>query len=116
MAFGGIGIRLRAGDAEEMPDHFGGLAHIEFGDGIGEPAFEADDRLQIRRPDLQRGHDLGADAPGTGKAREPAHALLRPHQRRVAQRFGATSEDQVGDALTDVAVSRYRSTACRSRN
>ena len=39
-----------------------------------------------------------------GKAGEPAHALLRPHQRRVAQRLGAAGQDQVGDALADVAV------------
>ena len=43
---------------------------------------------------------------GAGKACEPAHALLRPHQRRVAERLGAAGQDQVGDALADVAIAR----------
>ena len=38
VASGRVGVRLRAGDAEEVPDHFGGLAHIELGDGIGQAA------------------------------------------------------------------------------
>ena len=54
VAFGRIGIRLFAGDAEEMADHLGGLAHVQFGDGIGQPALEPDDRLEIARPRLQR--------------------------------------------------------------
>ena len=74
--------------------------------GSVRPAFEPDDRLEIGRPHLQRRHDLGADALGAGKACEPAHALLRPDQRRVAQRLGAAGEDQIGDAFADVAVSR----------
>jgi len=35
---------------------------------------------------------------------EPAHALLRPDQRRVAQRFRAASQDQIGNAFADVAI------------
>ena len=38
---------------------------------------------------------FGENSLGAGKAGEPAHALLRPDQRRVAQRFGAAGEDQV---------------------
>src|SRR6185312_13498380 len=78
VAFGGIGIRLRAGDAKEMPDHFGCLPHVEFSNGVGQAALEPDDRLEIAWPYLQRRHDPGADALGAGKAGEPAHALLRP--------------------------------------
>ena len=47
---------------------------------------------------------LASDALCAGEAREPAHALLRPHQRRVAQRFGAAGQDQIGAALADIAV------------
>ena len=47
VAFGRISVRLRARDAEEMTDHFGGLAHVEFGDRIGQPALQPDDRLEI---------------------------------------------------------------------
>ena len=104
VAFGGIGVRLRARDAEEMADHFGGLAHIEFGDGIGQPALEADDRLEISGPRFGQRSELGQNALGAGKAGKPAHARLRPHQRRVAQRFGAAGEDQVRDAFADIAV------------
>ena len=32
VAFGGVDVRLRAGNAEEMTDDFGGLSHVEFGD------------------------------------------------------------------------------------
>ena len=49
VAFDRIGVRLRAGDAEQMADHFGGLSHVEFGDRIGQPALKADDRLEISR-------------------------------------------------------------------
>ena len=106
MALGSIGIRLRTGDAEEMADHFGGLAHVEIGDGIGQPALKPDDRLEIARLHLQRGHDFCADTLGTGKACEPAHALLRPHQRCVAQRLGAARKNKVRGAFANVAVSR----------
>src|SRR5207247_2350396 len=42
VAFGGIGIGLGAVDAEEMPDHFGGLAHVKLSDRIGQAAFKPD--------------------------------------------------------------------------
>ena len=106
VAFGGIGIRLRAGDAEEMADLFGGLSHVEVGDRIGQPALQPDDRLEIARPGFGERRELGDNALGAGQASEPAHALLRPDQRRVAQRFGAAGQDQVGIAFADVAVRR----------
>ena len=106
VAFGGIKIRLFARDAEEMADHFGCLPHVEVGDRIGQSALEADDRLEERRPGFGECGQFCQNALGAGQASEPAHALLRPDQRRVAQRFGAAGQDQVGVALTDIAVSR----------
>lgn len=104
VAFSGIGIGLCAGDAEEMADHLGGLAHVQIGDRIGQPALEADDRLEVARPQFERRSQLGGDALGGGKAGEPAHARIGPDQRRVAQRLGAAGEDHVGMAFADVAI------------
>src|SRR5215468_11953848 len=67
VALGGVNIRLLAGDAEQLPDDFGRLAHIELGDGIGEAALKADDRLEIGWLCLQRRHDLRAKAASAGK-------------------------------------------------
>ena len=53
VAFDRIGVGLFAGDAEQMGDHLGGLAHVELDDRIGQPALEPDDRLEIARPCLQ---------------------------------------------------------------
>ena len=89
-----------------MADHLGGLAHVQFGDRISQAALEADDRLEIARPQLQRGKNFGTEALGAGKPGKPAHALLRPNQRRVAQCLGAAGKNKVGDALADVAVGR----------
>src|SRR5713226_3409487 len=36
VTFGGVGVRLRARDAEEMADHFRRLSHVELGDRIGQ--------------------------------------------------------------------------------
>src|SRR6185312_15758086 len=103
MAFGRIRIRFRARDTEEMADDLRRLAHVEFGDRIGEAALEPDDRLKEARPHLERGGDPGAETLGAGETGKPAHALLRPDQRRVAERFGAARQDQIGIALADIA-------------
>src|SRR5947207_3442225 len=82
-------VRLRPRDADEMPDHLGGLPHIEFGDRIGQPARQPDDRLEISRTRFRQRSQLAENALGAGQPREPAHALLRPDQRRMTKRFGA---------------------------
>ena len=89
-----------------MTDHFGGLPHVEFGDRIGQPALEADDRLEIGRARFGDRGELAENALGAGEACEPAHALLRPHQRRVAQGFRTAGQDQIRDAFADIAVRR----------
>ena len=116
VAFDRVSIRLLARDAEEMTDHFGGLSHVEFGDRIGQPALKADDRLEISRTRLRDRRELAENALGAGQPREPAHALLRPDQRRVAQRFRTAGQDQIRRRLRGCSDSRCRSTACRSRN
>jgi hypothetical protein len=97
------GVALFARDAEQLCNLLSGLAHVHLDDGVGQAALEPDDRLQITRPHLQRRCDLAERALRGRKAGKPAHALLRPDQRRVAQRLGAAGEDQVGAALADVA-------------
>ena len=104
MALDRIGIGLFARNAEEMADHLGGLAHVELGDRIGQPALKANDRLEVGGTRFRDRRDLGEDSLGACKACEPAHALLRPHQRRVAQRFRATRQNQIGVAVANVAV------------
>ncbi len=83
MALGGVGIGLRARNAEEMTDDLGGLAHVQIGDGIGQAALEADDRLEIARPQLEGRGELGSHALGGGEAGKPAHARIaaRPAAR-----------------------------------
>jgi len=104
VTLGGVNVRLFAGDTEEMSDHFGGLTHVEFSDRVGEPTLQPNHRFEITGARLcQRGY-LGESALGAGQACEPAHALLWPNQRRVAQRFGSACQDQVRGALTDIAV------------
>ncbi|MGY4298128.1 hypothetical protein ACVWXN_006223 [Bradyrhizobium sp. i1.4.4] len=106
MTLGGISVGLCPRDAEEMADDLGGLAHVQVGDGIGQPALQADDRLEVARPQLEGGSELRGHTLGGGKAGEPAHTGIRPDQRRVAQRLGAAGEDHVGMTLADVAVGR----------
>ena len=84
VAFGGIGIRLRPGDAEEMADHFGGLAHVEFGDRIGQPALEPDDRLEISWAALSASAaSFGDNALGAGQR---LRTSARPAAARPAAR------------------------------
>ena len=83
VAFGRIGVRLRTRDAEQVPDYFGGLTHVQFSDRISQPALKPDDRLEVGRARFQRRHDLGADTFGAGESRKPAHAARGPDQRRV---------------------------------
>ena len=80
MALGRIGIGLCARNAEEMADDLGGLAHIQVGDGIGQPALEADDRLEIARTQLKR----------RGELRGHALAVASPANQRTPE-FGQTS-------------------------
>src|ERR1700752_1062050 len=84
VAFGSVNVRLLAGNTKQLPDDFGRLTHIEFGDGIGEAALKTDDRLEIGWLRLQRGHNLRAKAASAGKPGKPAHTGLWPDQRRVA--------------------------------
>ena len=54
LALGGIFVGLPPRDVKQMPDQLGGLAHIELGDRIGEPALEADHRREERRTTAER--------------------------------------------------------------
>ncbi len=104
VTFGGVGVRLRARDAEEMADHFRRLSHVELGDRIGQSALQPNNRLEIGGAHFCERREFGQNSLGAGKPGKPAHALLRPHQRRVTERFRAAGEDQVGNALADIAV------------
>ena len=42
LAFGGVFVGLPPRNMKKMADEFGGLAHVEVDDRIGEAAFEAD--------------------------------------------------------------------------
>ena len=87
-----------------MRDHFGGLAHVEVGDGIGETALQPDHRVEIGRPHFQERGELAEGGARGGEFREPAHARLRKHERGVAQRLGAAGEDHVGVARLDITI------------
>ena len=52
MAARRIGVHLLAADAEAVGQVLGGLAHVEADDGVSEAAQQADDGLEVFRPQL----------------------------------------------------------------
>ncbi len=106
MAFDGIGIGLFARHAHQVRDDFRCLPHVEVRHRVGQPALKSNDRIEVGRTDFQKRREFRERGLGRGEFREPAHAGLRKHQRRVAQRFRTTGEDQIGLARLDITISR----------
>jgi len=103
LAFGGVFVGLLPGNVEQMSHQLGGLAHIEFGDRIGEAAFEPDHRLEERRAEPERRLQFRAHAAGRVEPREPVDRTAAEHQRRMAERFGAAGQNEIGIAGADIA-------------
>ncbi len=87
-----------------MADQFGGLAHIEIGDRIGQSAFEADDRGEERRTPAKERLQPGADTAGGKQLPIPGHGAIAEHQWRVAERFRAAGQNQIRSAFLNIAV------------
>ena len=104
LALGGIFVGLPPRNMKQMPDQFGGLAHIELGDRIGEPALEPDHRREERRTQREERGQFRADAAGGKQPAIPGDRAIGEHQRRVAQRFRAAGQHQIGHAFADVAI------------
>ena len=89
---------------KQMPDQLRGLAHIELGDRIGEPAFEPDHRREERRTQAEERRKFCADTAGGEQLCVPVDRATAEHQRRVAERFRAAGQHQIGHAFADIAI------------
>lgn len=106
MAFHGVGIGLFARHAHQMRDHFRRLPHIEVRCRISETPLQSNDWIEVRRANFQERCKLRQGLLCGSELREPPHTGLRKHQRRVAQRFRATRQNQIGLTGLYVAIGR----------
>ena len=72
--------------------------------GIGEPAFQADDRRQERRAEAEQRHELATRHRARRRAARTSRPRAVEHQRRVAERFRAAGQNKVAVAGPDIPV------------
>jgi hypothetical protein len=103
VTFRGVAISVFARNGEQMREDLCGLSHVQADDRIGQSPLESDDRLQEARP--QRGKLLGLAPDGLRcrQAAEPVACLVSQDQRRMRQRLRAAGQDDVDEAVLDVA-------------
>ena len=104
LALGGIFVGLPPRNMKQVGDQFGGLAHIELGDRIGEAAFESDHRREERRTEAEHRREFCADAAGGEEPGVPVDGAAAEDEWRVAERFRAARQHEVGAAVANVAV------------
>ncbi len=104
VAFERIGVHRLAADLELVGQDFRRLAHVEVDHRIGQPLEQPDDGRQVARPELRHRLQLRARAARHGEVGEPVDHAVVEQDRRVAERFRAAGEDQLGAPVGDVAV------------
>ncbi len=104
LAFDRILVGIAPRDLEEMGEQFGGLAHVELDDGIGQAALEPDDRHDEPRTPAGERRQSRPQVAGTEQARVPIDRVAAKEQRGMAERVGTASENKIGLASADIAV------------
>ena len=94
LALGGIFVGLPPRNVKQVGDQLGGLAHIEFGDRVGEAALEPDHRREERRAEAEQCREFRADAAGGKEPRVPVDRAAAEDERRMAERFRAARQYQ----------------------
>src|SRR6516164_398299 len=96
----GVGPRY----PEEMGQYLGGLSHVELDQRIGEPALEANDRLEKRGAEAEGRYQPRGDIARAQHARVPVDCAAAEQERRLAQRFRSARENEIAMPGADISV------------
>src|ERR1051325_12248127 len=104
MAFNRISVRVVARYIEQMGDNLGRLAHVQFNDRIGEPAFQPDYGLEEIEAKVSKGGEPLQRRLCPVQGAKPFGGALGKDQRSVAQRLRAARQNKIAYTVLHIAI------------